>query len=130
MIAAAQAGDATLLRELIIPPPDRHWSNEDWVLIRRGHKSSDMDDKWHAFVEGQRLYLHRSWQAAGSMKLSSPSWQIRSAVVEGNCDSYRRHDDLYESAMLETLIDGKLLGVYAGPCNQRLARARAERGMA
>ncbi len=24
------------------PPPDRLWSDEDWVLIRRGHKPADM----------------------------------------------------------------------------------------
>jgi hypothetical protein len=33
--------------------------------IRRGHRSQDMDDKWHAFVEDQRLYLHRSWTGMG-----------------------------------------------------------------
>jgi hypothetical protein len=25
------------------PPPDRLWSDEPWVLIRRGHKSADLD---------------------------------------------------------------------------------------
>lgn len=44
-----------------IPPPDRIWSDANWRVIGQGHKSDDMDDKWNAFVEGHRLYLHRSW---------------------------------------------------------------------
>ena len=50
------------------------------------------------------------------------------AVVEGNRGSYRRHEDAYETALLEALIDGKLLGVYDGPGHQLLARIRAELG--
>lgn len=116
-----------------IPPPERVWSDEDWYLIRRGHKSADMDDKWHAYVEGQRLYLHRSWTGRGIYEAEfgqvPGGWQITSAVVAGDRGSYRRQDDEYESALLEALIDGKLLGTYDGPGHQRLARARMERGM-
>jgi hypothetical protein len=56
-------------------------------------------------------------------------WQITSAVVEGDRSSYRRQDDDYESALLEALIEGKLLGIFDGPGHQRLARARNERVM-
>jgi hypothetical protein len=78
------------------------------------------------------LYLHRSWTGRGDEADFGPvpgGWQITSAVVEGDRSSYRRHDDDYESALLEALIEGKLLGIYDGPGHQRLARARNERGM-
>jgi hypothetical protein len=114
-----------------IPPPERLWSEQDWLRICRGHKSTDMDDKWDAFVEGQRLYFHRSWTGMGVYEAQfvqvADGWQISCAVVEGDRSTYRRQDDAYESALLEALIDGKLCGVYDGPGHQRLARARTER---
>jgi hypothetical protein len=116
-----------------IPPPERVWNEADWDLIQRGHKSADMDDKWHAYVEGRRLYLHRSWTGRGIYEAEfgpvPDGWRLTSAVVEGDRSSYRRQADDYESALLEALIDGKLLGIYDGPGHQRLARARNERGM-
>jgi hypothetical protein len=116
-----------------LPLPDRIWSDADWDLIQRGHKSADMDDKWNAWVEGQRLYLHRSWTGRGIYEAEfGPvvgGWRITAAVVSGHRDSYRRQDDEFESALLEALIDGKLLGNYHGPSHQRLARIRADRSM-
>jgi hypothetical protein len=116
-----------------IPPPDRIWSDADWRLIGHGHKSADMDDKWNALAQGHRLYLHRSWTGRGIYEAEfaqvAGGWQIVAAVVEGNRGSYRRHEDAYETALLEALIDGKLLGVYDGPGHQRLARIRAKLGM-
>lgn len=116
-----------------IPPPDRIWSNADWRAIERGHRSNDMDDKWHAFLEGHRLYLHRSWTGRGIYEAEFAhvpgGWQIVGAVVEGDRGSYRRHQDDHETALLEALIDGKLLGVLDGPSHLRLARLRAELGM-
>lgn len=116
-----------------LPAPDRVWSDADWALIQRGHKSADMDDKWNAYVEGQRLYLHRSWTGLGVYEAEfgpvPGGWRIIAAVVTGDRDSYRRQDDEYESALLEALIDGKLLGNYDGLGHQRLARARQNRGM-
>ncbi len=29
--------------------------------VREGHLPGDMDDKWFCVVEGNQLYLHRSW---------------------------------------------------------------------
>jgi hypothetical protein len=54
-------------------------------------------------------------------------WQITSAVVEGDRTHYRRGDDAYESALLEALIDGELLGLDDGTAAlARPARARGE----
>lgn len=116
-----------------IPPPDHVWSDEDWRVIEQGHKSADMDDKWNALVEGHRLYLHRSWTGRGMYEAEFAhvpgGWQIVAAAVEGDHASLRRHTDDVETAALEALIDGNLLGVFDGPGHQRLRRIRAELGM-
>jgi hypothetical protein len=36
-------------------------------------------------------------------------------LLRGDRSSYRRQDDEFESALLEALIDGVLLGSYDGP---------------
>lgn len=116
-----------------IPPPERVWTEADWDLVQRGHQSADMHDKWDAYVEGRRLYLHRSWTGWGVYEADfgpvPDGGQMTSAVVAGDRSSYHRQDDNHESALLEALIDGKLLGICDGPGHQRLARFRNERGM-
>jgi len=76
------------------------------------------------------LYLHRSWTGRGIYEAEfvqvPGGWQIVAAVVEGDRGSYRRHQDDYETALLEALIDGRLLGVFDGPSHERLERIRAE----
>jgi hypothetical protein len=111
-----------------IPPPERVWTIREWDRIRRGHRSQDMDDKWHAFVEGPRLYLHRSWTRIGvyeaEFTADASGWRIVHAVVAGDHDSYRRRDDEYESAFLEAVIEWVLLEVRNGPGHKRWDRAR------
>jgi hypothetical protein len=115
-----------------IPPPVRVWTADQWALIQGGHRSRDMDDKWHAFVEDQRLYLHRSWTGMGVYQAQFDAvdggWRITSAWVAGDHDSYRRRDDNFESAMLEALIERVLLGIHDGPGRQRSHDARREFG--
>jgi hypothetical protein len=92
------------------------WTGQQWSMIRRGHRSRDMDDKWHAIVEDRRLYLHRSWTGIGvyeaQFEPAPGGWRITSAVVAGDHDSYRRRGDEYESALLETLIEAVPLGSW------------------
>jgi hypothetical protein len=111
-----------------IPPPERVWTSHEWDLIRRGHRSQDMDDKWHALVEDQRLYLYRSWTGMGvyeaEFAADASGWRIIRAVVAGDHDSYRRGGDEYESALLEAVIEWILLDVRNGPGHRRWERAR------
>jgi hypothetical protein len=107
----------------VIPPPDRVWTAREWAVIRRGHKSVDMDDKWNAFVEDRRLFLHRSWTGLciyeAEFAPSGDGWRIAVAVVAGDHDSYRRQGDEYESAALEAVIEWELLGVRGGSGEDR-----------
>jgi hypothetical protein len=101
-----------------IPPADRLWTDEEWAAIKRGHKSRDMDDKWHAFAEERRLYLHRSSTGRGvyeaKFDADPKGWRITSAVVAGDGTSYRRRGDEFEGAFLAAVIEYKL-GVHDGP---------------
>lgn len=87
-----------------------------------------MDDKWHAFVEDQRLYLHRSWTGMGvyeaEFAADGSGWRIVRAVVAGDRDGYRRRGDEYESALLEAVIEWILLGTRDGPGHGHWQRAR------
>ena len=111
-----------------IPPPTRVWTSQEWNLIRRGHRSQDMDDRWHAFVEDQRLYLHRSWTGRGvyeaQFTAGAGGWQISSAMVTGDRDSYGRGGDEYESALLEAVIEWTLLDVFGGAGEKRWTRVQ------
>jgi hypothetical protein len=87
-----------------------------------------MDDRWHAFVDNDRLYLHRSWTGNGIYEAQfvrvPDGWRISDALVEGNRERYRRRDDARESAQLELLIDGVLGAVGNGPSYERLRGIR------
>lgn len=87
-----------------------------------------MDDRWHAFTENDRLCLHRSWTGKGIYEAQfvrvRDGWRISRAVVEGDRERYRRHDDAYESAQLELLIDGVLCKVWRGPSYERMRLIR------
>jgi len=53
-----------------------------------------MDDRWDAFVEDDRLFLHRSWTGHGSYEAQFTSghqgWAITELLVAGDRASYRR----------------------------------------
>jgi hypothetical protein len=97
-----------------LPPPKRHWSDEAWQVIRQGIMPRDMDDRWIAFVEDDRLYLHRSWTGYGVYEAgfvrNQDGWIIAELVVCGDRSRYRRSTDAYESAYVEFIISAVLLG--------------------
>src|SRR5215831_15447474 len=100
----------------VVPSPPRRWSDEEWDAICRGHRARDMDDKWLAFVENDRLFLHRSWTGFGVYEVqfvrSSDGWSITELLVSGDRSTYRRATDAYETLFVEAIIDGVLLGKW------------------
>jgi hypothetical protein len=97
-----------------LPPPARRWSEAEWAVICQGHRSQDMDDKWHAFVENNRLFLHRSWTGRGIYEAQfirgEDGWSISELLVGDDRSTYRRASDSYEALFVEAIIDGVLLG--------------------
>ena len=97
-----------------IPPPARIWTSEEMDQIRLGYVPSIMDEKWFIFMEGDRLFAHRSWTGLGVYEAAfapvDGGYVIESAVVTGNRSEYKRSSDQDESQILEALIAGHLLG--------------------
>ena len=48
-----------------IPPPEMILSREEMQELASGYRPVDMNDKWLAFMENDRLFLHRSWTGHG-----------------------------------------------------------------
>jgi O-acetyl-ADP-ribose deacetylase len=96
-----------------VVPPSRIWSQNEVTIIRRGHKPSGMDDRWFAFMEADRLFLHRSWTGMGVYELFftevSDGWVNTELLVSGDTEQYRRGSDEWEVTFVELLIGGVLL---------------------
>jgi O-acetyl-ADP-ribose deacetylase (regulator of RNase III) len=59
-------GHTSAIREPVpIPPPNMLLSRDEMQAIALGYRPVDMSDKWLAFMENDRLFLHRSWTGHG-----------------------------------------------------------------
>ncbi|MEU9109121.1 hypothetical protein AB0D54_33305 [Streptomyces xanthophaeus] len=95
--------------------PDRVWTDEDWDRIRRGYAARDMDEKWNVFVEGDVVFMHRSWTGLGVYAASfapeaGGGRRISSAVVEADGERYRSMGAEYDRLMIELVISAIVLG--------------------
>ncbi|MFF4837760.1 hypothetical protein [Streptomyces sp. NPDC001315] len=110
--------------------PDRVWTDEDWDRIQRGYRARDMDEKWNVFVEGDVLFMHRSWTGHGVYEVSfapaaGPGRRIASAVVEADGERYRRRSDEYDCLMMELIISAIVLGEPAAELRAGLVELTA-----
>ncbi|MFF3013772.1 hypothetical protein [Streptomyces sp. NPDC057939] len=110
--------------------PGRVWTDEQWDRIRRGYAAQDMDQKWNAFVEGDVLFMHRSWTGRGVYEASfapvtGGGRRIASAVVEGDVERYRRKGDEYDSLMMELVVSAIILGEPAAELRAGLVELTA-----
>ena len=96
-----------------ILPPARVWTSDEMDEIRRGYVPHIMDEKWFIFMEGDRLFLHRSWTGLGvyeaTFTAADGGFVIGSAVVTGDRTQYKRSSDQDEPLILEMIITGHLL---------------------
>jgi hypothetical protein len=110
--------------------PDRVWTDEDWDRIRRGYRARDMDEKWNVFVEGDVLFMHRSWTGHGVYEVSfapvaGGGRRIASAVVEADGERYRSMGDEYDCLMMELIISAIVLGEPAAELRAGLVELTA-----
>ncbi|MFI6093160.1 hypothetical protein [Streptomyces sp. NPDC051218] len=110
--------------------PDRVWTVEEWDRIRRGYRAQSMDEKWNIFVEGDVLFLHRSWTGHGIYEASfapvtEGGRKITSAVVEADRQRYRSSGDEYDRLMLELVINAIVLGEPAADLRAALVELTA-----
>ncbi|WEH12363.1 hypothetical protein [Streptomyces sp. VNUA24] len=110
--------------------PDRVWTDEDWDRIQRGYRARDMDEKWNVFVEGDVLFMHRSWTGHGVYEVSfAPAAgrgrRIASAVVEADGERYRSRGDEHDCLMMELIISAIVLGEPAAELRAGLVELTA-----
>ncbi|SEH00473.1 8-oxo-dGTP diphosphatase [Nonomuraea solani] len=75
-----------------------------------------MDDKWFAFVDDDRLHLHRSWTGVQEFQADfqpcDGGRRIAKVAIESSRRRYRRRYEDSDRLLLELLIDTVLLGSY------------------
>ena len=103
-----------MMAPVAIPPPGMVVSREDMRAIATGYSPMDMNDKWLAFMEDDRLFLHRSWTGYGIYEVTfaakETGFVATSARIEGHPDRRRgdfdpeRFDPVAERDELRDLI--------------------------
>lgn len=92
-------------------PYQAAFSREEFDRIAIGLIPEVMEDKWFIFLEGNSLYLHRSWTGQGVFKVDfvvePDSARVDTAVMSPG--GYLGTPD-YNARMLAFLIDNLLLG--------------------
>ena len=90
------------------------FSSEEFETISRGLIPQDMDDKWLIYLEGNTLYLHRSWTGICIYQLvfvaDSGKHTVCRALVNRDRNQYGETDGAYDSKALHFLINNLLLG--------------------
>ncbi|MFI0451301.1 ADP-ribosylglycohydrolase family protein [Actinomadura sp. 6N118] len=99
-----------------LPPPDRIWAPYEWETIRRGVIPAEMEEKWFAYVEADRLHFHRSWTGykvfEAFFQPVEDGWQITEALIERDREIYKSEDDTHERGVLHGMIERLLLGYW------------------
>jgi hypothetical protein len=105
--------------------PTRVWTQGQWEGIKRGYRAQDMDEKWDVFVEGQVVFLHRSWTGRGVFEASfvaaDGGWQISAGVTESD-PSVREFSAEGNRVLLELVLTEIVLGEPAPDLRAELVR--------
>jgi hypothetical protein len=90
---------------------DRVYDADEFARIALGHDPCEMEEKWIAFYEEPRLFLHRSWTGQGV-------YEVRFEPVDGGmrvAEAWTgRNADAPFGDPAGALILGILLDAYAG----------------
>lgn len=95
-------------------PYERVFSLEEYEQISFGLIPREMEDKWFIFLEGDWLYLHRSWTGTCVYKVQlqqkEGKYIATDALVNRNPEQYRETDINYNAAIFNFLVENLLLG--------------------
>ncbi|MFG3229297.1 hypothetical protein ACGF07_31565 [Kitasatospora sp. NPDC048194] len=105
--------------------PDRIWSDDEWERIQLGYRSRSMDEKWNVVVEGDVVFLHRSWTGFGVFEatfapVEGGGRRIVSAVVEAGRGGPHGSSADFECLMLELVLSAVVLGEPATELREKL----------
>ncbi|QMU68384.1 ADP-ribosylglycohydrolase family protein [Streptacidiphilus sp. P02-A3a] len=91
-----------------IPAPSTVWTPGQWQQMRQGHSGIGQDSRWYAYMEGNRLCLHRSWTGncifEAIVEGDPEGVRLVRAWVEADPQRYRRGSDEHERTQLEHLV--------------------------
>lgn len=94
-------------------PAEREFSQDEYEQISLGIIPRGMDDRWLIFLEGDWLYLHRSWTLLCifqcRLEKREGRYVIAEAWVNRDPDQYGGTDDVEDATRLLRLIDDLLL---------------------
>jgi hypothetical protein len=97
-----------------IPLPKRIWSELQMGRIRRGYEAQVMEEKWHAFMEGDQLFIARSWTGIlcyiATFAPGPKGWRIEGAEAESDLDRYYPGSDALASVEMESVVFNAVLG--------------------
>ncbi len=89
---------------------DLRYSAAAMSTIRRGFLPRDMDDRWFAYMEGDSLFLHRSWSGhcIFVVRFSAEDEGLRGIEATVNQDpaQYRSDGDDADRQAIADIIDG------------------------
>jgi len=95
----------------------RTFTQEEYDRMSFGLIPHEMEDKWFIFMEGDRLYFHRSWTGhciyQVQLQNDGGNYSVTEALVNRDGSQYKSTDDAYDTALLSFLIDNFLLGRQA-----------------
>jgi O-acetyl-ADP-ribose deacetylase (regulator of RNase III) len=84
-------------RPVPISAPDIALQPDQYAALKRGLKPQAMEDKWFAFFEGDRLYLHRSWTGFGIYEVEfvreGDVYVPDEVLVTDDPDKFQRNSD-------------------------------------
>jgi hypothetical protein len=105
----------TLTHPRHLPAPARRWTDAEWELIRRGHRSRSEQDRWNAVVEQGRLFFYRRGSGVGiyeaQFTLVRDGARVITELVMNADESVHQVDSPQLHALhLEALVDSLLLG--------------------
>jgi hypothetical protein len=93
---------------------ERSFSFKEYERISLGCIPRDMDDRWFIYLEGEWLYLHRSWTGfciyQVRLEAVGNSYRIAESWVNKDREQYVSRSDDYDQAFLSFLMDRTLLG--------------------
>ncbi|MCB0210262.1 MAG: hypothetical protein KDJ52_13070 [Anaerolineae bacterium] len=95
----------------------REFTEQEYARICRGFIPRGMEDRWFIYIEGDTLYMHRSWTGYCIYQLcflkTDTGYAIGEICVNRDPSQYSYSDDHYDEKLLTALLENLLLGGHA-----------------
>ena len=95
----------------------RHFTDEEIENLKAGHLPEEMEDRWFAYFEDNKLYIHRSW--SGICVYVVEFHFKKESLFDFHADQHKvtvnRDNDQYSNTDIEEDIEqvNELLGWFA-----------------